>query len=136
MAEVFGEGLEEDIFDRFEADVGFVEFSSALGLANVNPVGGAVAGCAKAFGVNEGFQQNGFESVAVFPVLRNSPGGARQDRGGEVLDFDPWEDEKAGVVDDPVEVVFSLRGGPADETGHVFARAVGANPVQFIAHVP
>ena len=30
VAEVFGEGVEVEVFDRFEADVGFVEFASAL----------------------------------------------------------------------------------------------------------
>ena len=43
VAEVFGEGLEVDVFDGFEADVGLVEFASALGLADVDPVGGAVS---------------------------------------------------------------------------------------------
>ena len=55
-AEVFGEGAEEDVFDRFEADVGFVEFASALGVADMDPVSGAVAGSWEPFGVDEGFQ--------------------------------------------------------------------------------
>ena len=56
VAEALGEGMEEDVFDGFEAGVGFVEFASAPGLADEQPVGGAVAGAVEAFGVDEGFQ--------------------------------------------------------------------------------
>lgn len=115
MAEAFGEGLEVDVFDGFEANVFFVEFPSALGLADVDPVGRAVTGAVEAFGVDEGFEQHGFETVAVFPVVGDPSGGVGQNGGGEVSHLHPRENEKAGVVDDEMEIAFSLGGGPADE---------------------
>ena len=99
-----------------EAEWGFVEFAAALGLADVEPVGGAVAGAAKALGVDEGFQEDGGEAVAAFPIVRELAGDASEDVRGEVGDVHPGEYEEAGVVDHEVEVVFSLGVGPADES--------------------
>ena len=45
-----------------------VKLAAAQGLAEVEPVGGAIAGAAEARGFTEGFQQDGPEVVAVVPV--------------------------------------------------------------------
>ena len=44
LAEVFIEGVEEDIFHRQWIAVVAIEFASALGLAYMNPIGGPVTG--------------------------------------------------------------------------------------------
>jgi len=115
VAEARVEGIEEDVLDGLEAELGFVEFAAALGLADVAPVGGTIAGAAKALGVDEGFQENGGKAVAVFPIEGELGRGAREDVGGEVFDPDPREDEEPGIVDHEVQVAFSLLGGPANE---------------------
>ena len=119
MAEGLGkaccEGIEEDVFDGLEAEWGFVEFAAALGVADMKPVGGAVAGAAKALGVDEGFQEDGGEAVAAFPIVRELVSDASEDVRGEVGDVNPRQDQEAGVVDHEVEVVLSLGRSPADE---------------------
>ena len=53
-----------------------VELAAAQGLAEVEPVGGAIAGAAEARGFAEGFQQDGPEVVAAVPG-----GGAEAEQG-------------------------------------------------------
>jgi hypothetical protein len=43
-------------------------FASALGLSDVNPIGGSVADALKAAGVDETLQQPGANSVTLLPV--------------------------------------------------------------------
>jgi len=89
VAEAGVEGIEEDVLDGLEAELRFVEFAAALGLAGMAPVGGTIAGAAKPLAVNEGFEEDGSEAVAVFPIVRELGGGVSKDAGGEVGDLDP-----------------------------------------------
>jgi len=41
-------------------------------------------------------------------------GGASQDGRGQILAFDPGQDQESSVVDDTVQVLLALRGSPAD----------------------
>ena len=47
-----------------------VELAAALSLAEVDPVGGTVAGALEARGFAEGLEQDGAEAVAAVPVER------------------------------------------------------------------
>ena len=62
------EGFDEDVFDGQGEFVVCVELAAAQGLAEVEPVGGAIAGAAEARGFAQGFQQDGPEVVAAVPV--------------------------------------------------------------------
>ena len=51
--EVWAEGVEPEVFDRLPAESGAIHATTALGLADLGPVGRAVAGAAKAVGLHE-----------------------------------------------------------------------------------
>ena len=109
------EGIEEDVFDWEDLPMLEFEFTASLGLADAYPVGGPVAGAVEAVFLNEGFEENGAVLVALFPIVRETFGDRGKDAGGEVLGMDPGEDEKAGVVDNQMEVLCALLRVPADE---------------------
>ena len=59
------ERQEEDILDGQGVLIMSVEFAMALGLTDMDPVGGTVAGTAEAPGFAEGFAQDGAEAVTT-----------------------------------------------------------------------
>ena len=63
------EGVEEDVFDRRHAPISFFEFSPALGLSDINPIGRSVGGPRETISLNKGFQKQGAVAVLNFPVL-------------------------------------------------------------------
>ena len=109
------ERQEEDIFDGQGVLIMSVEFATALGLTDMDPVGGTVAGTAEAAGFAEGFEQDGAEAVAMEPVVGEGAGGEGEQVGGEVRDAGPGQDQEAGVIDDEGEVAQAGGGVPADE---------------------
>ena len=62
------EGLEQDVLDREGELLADIELAAALGLADMDPVDGAVAGALLARGFAEGLQQDGPNAVALPPV--------------------------------------------------------------------
>ena len=68
------EGLEQDAFDGQGGAVAEVELAAALGLADMDPVGGSTANAAETSRVTEGLQERGLPPVAVVPVLGKTPG--------------------------------------------------------------
>ena len=92
-----------------------VEFAAALGLADVVPVGGAIAGCGKALAFHEGLQKHGGVLVAGVPIVGQPFGGKGEYLGCEISRSHPGQNEKPGVVDDEVKVLGALLGSPADE---------------------
>ena len=60
-----------------------IEFAAALGLAEMDPVGGAVAGAEEARGFAEGFEQDGLDCVALVPVGGELSLEAGQQMGGQ-----------------------------------------------------
>ena len=92
-----------------------VEFASTLGLSDVNPVGGSVTGSGKALTLHESLQKHGGVFVADNLIVGQSFGGQGEYLGSKVSGTHPGHDEKAGVVDNEVEVLGALLGGPADE---------------------
>ncbi len=92
-----------------------VELATAQGLAEVEPVGGAIAGAAEARGFAEGFQQDGPEVVAAVPVGGQAAFDLGEQVRGKVRDTDLGQDQEAGMVDDPRQVALAHSGGPADK---------------------
>ena len=74
--------------------------SPALGLAQANPIGRAVAGAGKALALDKGFHQP--EGLPVFglPVLAQAAADLAQNVAGQVRHAHPGEEDKTGVVDD------------------------------------
>ena len=91
-----------------EGGVVAVELAPTLGGADVDPVGGWVAGARESVGVDKGLDQDGSVAVAGGPVVAETTGGERQELRGEVLRLDPGQDEKSGVVGDELEVGLAL----------------------------
>lgn len=108
------ERKEVDVLDGEGVLVEDVLLAPALGLADMDPVGGLVTGSPEAVAFDEGLEEDGGEGVAVHPVLSDSPGGCGEEAGGEMLRADPGEDEEAGVVDDERKTGFADLSGPAD----------------------
>src|SRR6266446_9520585 len=79
--------------------------SPALGLAQENPIGGAVAGAGKVLPVHEGFQQPDRLPILGLPILADAPAGLAQNMTGQMRHPDPGKDEKARVVDDQPQLM-------------------------------
>ena len=110
------EGFDEDVLDGLVVLVASIEFPAALGLAEMDPVGGAVAGALEARSLAEGFQQDGADAVALVPVVRELSLEAGEQMGGQGGEADPGQDEIAGVIDNQGQVALAGGGIPADET--------------------
>ena len=61
------DGFDEDVLGGESIFVAGIELAATLGLADMDPVGGAIAGAAEAGGFAEGFQQDGTDAVALLP---------------------------------------------------------------------
>ena len=60
------DGLEQDVFDGQGGAVVDIELAVALGLADMDPVGGSVAGAVETSRVTEGLQEHGTLPVAGY----------------------------------------------------------------------
>ena len=88
-------------------DEGF--FAAAGGLADMDPVGGLVAGAAMTGSLHEGLEQDGAKAVTLVPVVRQLARDEGEDFRGQALRLDPRQHEEARVVDDERQVALSLR---------------------------
>ncbi len=109
------ERLEEDVLDGEGVFVADVELAAPLGLADVDPVGGSIAGAAEALRLAEGFQQHGTDAIALAPVVGKLAGGESEQVGGEIGHLDPGQDQIPGVIDEAGQVALAGGGVPADE---------------------
>ena len=75
-SEVFCQGVEVDVFAWEEGGVVAVELAPTLGGADVDPVGGSVAGARESVGVDKGLEQDGSVAVSGGPVVAETTGGA------------------------------------------------------------
>ena len=108
------ERIEPDGLDRQQGLVVNIELAAAGGLTEADPVGRLVSGAAKALLLDEGFEQERPVTVLELPVGGDLPGGASQNGRGQILAFNPRQDEESRIVHDPVQVLLALRGRPAD----------------------
>ena len=69
LAEVFMNRIQEDVFDRERVGVLPIQLSASFGLPYINPIGGAVAGAAKAALFDKGLQKHGLIAVALLPIM-------------------------------------------------------------------
>src|SRR5208283_1318055 len=92
-----------------------VEFAASLGLADVDPVGGLIAGAAEAIGLDKGFEQNRTVAVALLPMGGQQTRNTSKDLGSKPFGLNPGQNEKARVVHDQMHVLEALLGSPADE---------------------
>ena len=113
-AEVAPERVEPDVFPGQRVGTMHVEFAAALGLTDVGPVGGAVAGTGEAVGLHEGLQQERSVAVASLPVVGQPAAAVCQHRGSEIAHLHPGQDQEAGVVHDQLQAGFALGNAPAD----------------------
>ena len=89
--------------------------AAADGLAHEDPIGGLVRRAAVALGLDEGFEQHGFEAVALVPVDGQLAANDGQDFGCESFALDPRQDQEPRVVDHELQVLEPLRLLPTDE---------------------
>ena len=85
---VGAEGFDEDVLNWLGVLVMSVELAAALSLAEVDPVGGTIAGALEARGFAEGLEQHGADAIVVAASARAVGAGGRRadampDRGGE-----------------------------------------------------
>src|SRR5271167_322497 len=114
LVEVPCERINPDAFDGLCVAMQCVEFTAALCVSEILPVGGFVASACEARLFDEGFQQYGAIGVARVPVLDQAPAGQGKDPRGEVFTVNPRQDEEARIVDDEVQVAATLFARPAD----------------------
>src|ERR1017187_7405943 len=113
-AEVVRERIDPNALDRLTVSVERVELTTPLSVTEISPVGRLVASACKARLLDEGFQQDGTIRVASLPVLSQASADQGKDTRGEITTLYPWQDEKARVIDDQVQVTPAVFGRPAD----------------------
>ena len=79
---VRAERFDEDVFYRLGVLVVSIQLAAALGLAQMDPVGGAVADPGEAGCFAEGLQQHAPDAVALLPVVGQLALEAGQQMGG------------------------------------------------------
>src|SRR5713101_7311846 len=106
--------IDIDVLDGLT--VGFVLSVHATapgGRPEVGPVGGPIAGSAKAICVHQRLQQRTM-AISSLPVVRHLPGAEGQDLARQPFDSYPRQNQEASVVDDPLQVALPLLVTPAD----------------------
>ena len=101
LAKAGGQGIDVDVLDRHVQGVVAVLTTAALGLADADPVGGAITGALEAGAVDEGLDQIDRMSILGQPIGREATGKAGKQVRGQMGDVNPGKDEEADVVGDP-----------------------------------
>ena len=101
---VGAEGFDEDVLNWLGVLVMSVELAAALSLAEVDPVGGTIAGALEARGFAEGLEQHGADAIALLPVLGQLALEAGEQMRCQTGEANPGQDEIAGVIDDQRQV--------------------------------
>src|SRR5579885_1306736 len=115
LAEVGDERVYPDALDGLGISMQPIELAAPLSVAEVQPVGGLVAGADEAGLLDKGLQQHRTIGVASMPVIGQTTADEAQNTRGEIAAADPRQYEEARVVDDEVKAAFSLLARPADE---------------------
>ena len=106
-AEVARERIGPNALDRLGIAMACVELATALGVAEILPVRGLVAGACEARLRNEGFEQDRAKGVARVPVLGQASAGQGAGARSKIMTVIPRQDADARVVDDAVQVLCS-----------------------------
>src|ERR1035438_1159827 len=94
LVEVPRERINPDAFDGLCLAMQCVEFTAALRVAEILPVGGFVASACEARLFDEGFQQYRAIGVAGVPVLGQATADQGKDPRGEVFTVIPRQDDR------------------------------------------
>jgi len=86
----------------------------ALGPADIDPVGGAVAGTGKARSLDESLRQDDGVAIDSLPIRRQAAQVQRQNAGGEVGEGFAGQEQETSIVGDQVQALAQERQGPAD----------------------
>src|SRR3990170_202298 len=108
------ERVDPDAFDRLCVAMERIEFAAALRVAEILPISGFVASAGEARLLDEGFEQHWAVGVACVPIISQASADQSEDARSEISTSNPRQDQKAGIVDDEVQVAPTLLGGPAD----------------------
>ena len=104
---VFAQRSKPDGLFRLVVFLVSVVASAPQGDSDLGPAGGLVGGAGEARGFHERFDQHGRGVVTLGPVFGQMPTHDGQDVRGQVGDSDPGQDEEAGIVDHPWEVLLA-----------------------------
>src|SRR5216684_257238 len=113
--EVARERVDPDAFNWLGVAMQGVELAATLRIPEELPVGGLVTGSGKARLLDEGFEQDRPIGIVGLPVIGQSLGRQSQDAGSKIFAVDPRQDQEPCVVDDEMQIAFSLICGPANE---------------------
>src|SRR5437867_1767067 len=91
-----------------------IHSASPLSSTQPNPIRGAVAGTSKAFRIHEGRQQDRAITVELFPVARKLTRAERKNRARQAPDANPGKNQKAGIIDNELEVAAALLVVPSN----------------------
>src|SRR6266849_9466400 len=106
--------IDIDVFDGLTVSfVLSVHATAPGGRPEVGPVGGPIAGSAKAICVHQRLQQQRTMAISSLPVVRHLPGAEGQDLARQPFDSYPRQNQEAPVVDDPLQVALLGRLHPA-----------------------
>lgn len=96
------------------------------------PVSSPVTGALVFFPIHKGFKADWLKSIAFLPVISNAFDGQRQHFTGEILDSDPWENKKAGIIDDEMQSLATIGFTPIDpsRSANAYAEATSRQPKQ------
>ena len=95
--------------------MGFIVYAPPRGLPHMYPVGCPVAGSLEPLGIDKGLQKVYRVTVDLLPVTRYPSRHLCQQVGRQMIDPDPWQQEKTAVVDYQVDVFPAYCRGPSDE---------------------
>ena len=109
------QGIEMDVLDGNAQDAVAVLAAASLGLADADPVGGAVAGAFEPGSVDEGFDEVDGVAVLCLPVGAQTAEREGKEMAGEMRDANPRQDEKACIVGGPVQALGADMVVPADK---------------------
>ena len=75
--EILAQRVQPDVLDGHDLLMDWALFAASDGLADVDPVGGLVAGAAMALRLDEGLEQDGAIAVALMPIVGQLAGDQR-----------------------------------------------------------
>ncbi len=109
------EGINPDTLDRLCVAMKLVELTAPLSIPEALPIRGLVASTPKSLHLNEGFEQPRAVGVADAPVLRQPAADHSDDTRSKITTLDPGRDQESRVIDDEVQLTWTLFRCPTDE---------------------
>jgi hypothetical protein len=94
--------------------MGLIVFTATGCISEINPVGGLIAGSAKAVFINKGLQIIDGVMIESAPVFGEYPSHPAQYMGSQMPDPDPGQYQKSAVIGQKMKVRFSQPLRPAD----------------------